>query len=101
MLDRYFLGNRLWASKAAFHAYVEQSPITYAWNISTPTLILGSIGDTTVPITHSYELFHALRDRGVPVQFIAYNSTEHFPSDPISSEDIYRRWVGWFDRYLH
>jgi len=41
-----------------------------------------------------------LHDRGVPVSFIAYDSNEHFPSDPIKSEDIYRRWRDWLDRYL-
>jgi dipeptidyl aminopeptidase/acylaminoacyl peptidase len=101
VLDRYFYGNAMWSSKAAFKVYVAQSPLTYAWNVTTPTLIMASIDDTTVPITHSYELYHALKGRGVPVQFIVYLSADHFPGDPVSGEDIYRRWVGWFDRYLH
>jgi dipeptidyl aminopeptidase/acylaminoacyl peptidase len=101
ILDRYFYGNALWSSKAAFAVYVNQSPLTYAWNVTTPTLIMASIYDTTVPITHSYEFYHALKERGVPVQLIVYLSADHFPGDPISGEDIYRRWVGWFDRYLH
>jgi dipeptidyl aminopeptidase/acylaminoacyl peptidase len=100
VLDRYFYGRSLWDSKSAYQTYVNQSPITYAWSMKTPTLIMSTVYDTTVPVTHSYELFHALRDRGVPVQFIAYVSTDHFPTDPVQSEDIYRRWVGWFDRYL-
>jgi dipeptidyl aminopeptidase/acylaminoacyl peptidase len=100
VLDRFFYGNSLWSSKAAFKVYVNQSPLTYAWDVTTPTLIMASVYDTTVPITHSYEFYHALKERGVPVQFIAYLTSDHFPSDPISGEDIYRRWVGWFDHYL-
>jgi dipeptidyl aminopeptidase/acylaminoacyl peptidase len=100
VLDRYFYGDALWSSKAAYDVYVKQSPITFAWNITTPTLIMADTGDTTVPVVHSYELYHALKDRGVPVEFVAYVSDEHYPSDPVSSEDIYRRWVGWFDHYL-
>lgn len=100
VLDRFFYGSPLWSSRSAYKVYLDQSPITYAWNITTPTLIMASVYDTTVPITHSYELYHALKERGVPVQFIAYVTSEHFPTDPVSSEDIYRRWVGWFDRYL-
>lgn len=100
VLDRHFYGRLLWQSKAAHQMYVDQSPLTYAWNMKTPTLIMSSTGDVTVPITHSYELYHALRDRGVPVSFVAYPSAEHFPSDPVMSEDIYRRWVGWLDKYL-
>jgi dipeptidyl aminopeptidase/acylaminoacyl peptidase len=100
VLDRYFYGRSLWDSRSAQQMYVEQSPITDAWDVTTPTLIMSSIYDTVVPVTHSYELYHALKSRGVPVEFIAYPSSEHFPTDPVTSEDIYRRWVGWFDRYM-
>ena len=100
ILNGYFYGGPLWASHAGHQLYVDQSPITYAWNITTPTLIMSTVGDTSVPVTHSYELFHALRDRGVPTQFIAYQSNEHVPTDPVLIEDIFRRWVEWFDRYL-
>jgi len=100
ILNGYFYGGPAWASASRHQAYVDQSPITYAWNITTPTLIMSCVGDTIVPVTHSYELFHALRDRGVPTEFIAYQSNEHFPTDPVSSEDVYRRWVAWFDRYM-
>jgi len=100
VLDRYFYGRSLWDSRSAQQMYVEQSPITYAWNVTTPTLIMSSVYDTVVPVTHSYELYHALKSRGVPVEFVAYPSSEHFPTDPVTSEDIYRRWVGWFDRYM-
>ncbi len=100
VLDRYFYGRSLWDSRSAQQMYVDQSPITYAWDVTTPTLIMSSVYDTTVPVTHSYELYHALKSRGIPVEFVVYPSSEHFPSDPVTSEDIYRRWVGWFDRYL-
>jgi len=100
IINGYFYGGPLWASKTSHQLYVDQSPITYAWNISTPTLIMSSIGDTSVPVTHSYELFHALRDRGVPTKFVAFTSNEHVPTDPVSFEDMYRHWLGWFDRYM-
>jgi dipeptidyl aminopeptidase/acylaminoacyl peptidase len=100
VLDRYYYGGSPWSSKAMLQRYLEQSIMPYAWNVNTPTLLLAATGDTTVPVSHSYELFHALHDRGVPVRFIAYDSGEHFPSDPVKGEDIYRRWRGWFDHYL-
>lgn len=79
-------------------AYREQSPLTYAWNITTPTLILSDTGDARVPITESYEMFRALRDRGTPVKFFAYPINGHFPSDPVRSQDVYRRWADWIER---
>ncbi|HET9392158.1 MAG TPA: S9 family peptidase [Candidatus Rubrimentiphilum sp.] len=78
----------------------DQSPITYAQSIKTPTLILGDIGDNNVTITNSFKMYHALKDNGVPVQFVAYPVHGHFPGDPVRSEDVTRRWLAWIDRYL-
>jgi len=77
-----------------------QSPITYAQAIRAPTLIMGDIGDNNVTITNSFKMYHALKDNGVPVQFVAYPVHGHFPSDPVRSEDVTRRWLAWIDRYL-
>jgi dipeptidyl aminopeptidase/acylaminoacyl peptidase len=81
-------------------AYREQSPIYYASKIQAPTLILSDTGDFRVPITQSFQLYHALVDNGVPAQFIAYPVSGHSPSDPIHSRDIDRRWIAWLGKYL-
>ena len=80
--------------------YVAQSPIAAASQIKTPTLILCDTGDSRVPITHSYQLYHALKDNGVTVKFVAYPVPDHFPGDPVRSRDLYSRWLGWLDQYL-
>ena len=81
-------------------AYREQSPIDYAGRITTPTLILCDTGDARVPITQSYLMYHALKDNGVQVKFVAYPVPGHFPADPVRSMDVFRRWVQWLDQYL-
>jgi dipeptidyl aminopeptidase/acylaminoacyl peptidase len=81
-------------------AYREQSPITFAAQIKTPTLILSDTADVRVPITQSYEMYHALKDNGVTVKFYAYPVPGHFPGDPVRTMDVYRRWVDWLDQYL-
>ena len=81
-------------------AYREQSPITNAPKIKTPTLILSDTGDTRVPITQSFKLYHALRDNNVPVQFIAYPVAGHSPGDPVRQQDVNRRWIDWLEKYL-
>jgi dipeptidyl aminopeptidase/acylaminoacyl peptidase len=53
-----------------------------------------------VPITQSYQLYHALKDNGVTVRFVAYPVAGHFPYDPVRYQDVYRRWLGWLDQYL-
>ena len=63
--DSPFVGNGL----AAWQA---QSPITYFKDIHTPLLMFGNVYDVRVPIVEQYEMYHALRDNGVPVQFFAY-----------------------------
>jgi len=80
--------------------YREQSPITYAAQMKTPTLILSDTGDFRVTITQSYELFHALKDNGVPVRFFAYPVSGHFPADPVRQMDVYRRWSEWLVEHL-
>jgi dipeptidyl aminopeptidase/acylaminoacyl peptidase len=110
-LDQYNYGDANVRRGAAFggspytdakrmQAYREQSPIYYASKIQAPTLILSDTGDFRVPITQSFQLYHALVDNGVPAQFIAYPVTGHSPSDPIHSRDIDRRWIAWLGKYL-
>jgi dipeptidyl aminopeptidase/acylaminoacyl peptidase len=97
--ERFAFGGSPWQGSFA-RAYTEQSPITYAAQMRTPTLILATTGDARVPITQSYKLFHALRDNGVETKFIAYPAPGHFPGDPVRGKDVIRRWVEWLDRYL-
>ncbi|MEO8033208.1 MAG: S9 family peptidase [Acidobacteriota bacterium] len=81
-------------------SWIEQSPITYVQKIKTPTLILSDTGDYRVPITQSYQMYHALKDNGVTVKFFAYPVGGHSPEDPVHQSDIDRRYVEWFSQYL-
>ena len=78
----------------------EQSPISYIAQMRTPTLILSNTGDVRVPVVESYKLYRGLKDRGVPVKFVAYPVPGHFPGDPVRIRDVYRRWLAWFEEHL-
>lgn len=80
--------------------YRAQSPISYAGQMKTPTLIMHDTGDARVTVTQGYSLYHALKDNGVPVKFIAYPVAGHFPGDPVRAMDVDRRWVEWMDQFL-
>jgi dipeptidyl aminopeptidase/acylaminoacyl peptidase len=80
--------------------WLEQSPITYYEKMVTPTLVLQDTGDYRVTITQGYELYHALKDRGVRTEFYAYPIGGHSPADPVRLRDVYRRWIEWLDLYL-
>lgn len=91
------LGGSPWRNDNATN-YWRQSPMAYAHRIRTPTLILSTTGDPRVTVTQSYKYYHALKDNGVPVQFIAYPTGGHFPPDPVHQRDVRRRWMEWIAR---
>ena len=90
----YGLGGSPWLNDNAQN-YWKQSPISYALQIETPTLILHNTKDPRVTVTQSFKLFYNLRDRGVETEFIAYPLPGHFPQDPVHRRDVYRRWIKW------
>jgi dipeptidyl aminopeptidase/acylaminoacyl peptidase len=99
VLGRYGFGGSPWKADLE-KEYRKQSPISYAREIKTPTLIIATTGDARVPITQSYRLYHALKDNNVPVKFIAYPVPGHFPSNPVPQKDLFRRWVAYLDEQL-
>ncbi len=109
LVDQYVLGDGglgrrfTWGSPFQgdnLKKYIDQSPITYAGKITTPTLIMSDTGDVRVPITQSFEMYRALSDNGVPVQFIAFPVSGHSPDDPVHQAEISRRYIEWFKKYL-
>jgi dipeptidyl aminopeptidase/acylaminoacyl peptidase len=90
----------LWTSVEHRQAYVDQSPISYAWKIRTPTLILQNMGDYRVTPTQAFKLYHALKDNGVETQFIGYPLIGHNAIDPVHQRDVQRRWMGWIAKHF-
>jgi dipeptidyl aminopeptidase/acylaminoacyl peptidase len=88
------LGGGPWDKQSAA-LYRTGSPMTYAGDITTPTLILSGTDDTTVPITESFALYHALSSRGIPVKFIGIPGAHHSPQDPVHTELYYRAIAAW------
>jgi dipeptidyl aminopeptidase/acylaminoacyl peptidase len=93
------LGGSPWDKQSA-QLYRTGSPITYADEITTPTLILSGTDDTTVPITESFALYHALSSRGIAVKFIGIPGAHHSPQDPVHRELYYRAIDEWVAAHL-
>jgi dipeptidyl aminopeptidase/acylaminoacyl peptidase len=93
------LGGSPWLNDNAMN-YWRQSPIAYAHQIRTPTLILSATGDERVTVSQSYKLYHALKDNGVEVKFVVYPVSGHFPPDPVHRRDVRRRWVEWIAEHF-
>jgi dipeptidyl aminopeptidase/acylaminoacyl peptidase len=80
--------------------FVAQSPITYAKDITTPTLIWSTTDDPVVPAVQSFAMYRALKDNGVPVRFVLYPASTHGPRDALQKADLMELWVGWLDKYM-
>jgi dipeptidyl aminopeptidase/acylaminoacyl peptidase len=80
-------------------AYARESPISYADRVKTPTLILSDAHDPRVPVTQSYAFYHALRDHGVHVEFLAFPRYGHFPEDPVERDHVLQAWTGWIEQW--
>jgi dipeptidyl aminopeptidase/acylaminoacyl peptidase len=88
----YLAGNRAEWNRA--------SAITYAKDVTTPTLILSDVGDNRDPIATSYAFFHALKDNGKDVTFTAWPVAGHFPRDPVRTADVYEHWIDYIGNHL-
>ncbi|TAN04519.1 MAG: S9 family peptidase [Rhodanobacteraceae bacterium] len=93
------LGGTPWDADSAA-LYRTGSAITYAGQITTPTLILSGTADVVVPITESFALYHALASRHVPVRFIGIPGAHHTPQDPVHLELYYQAIDRWVVKHL-
>ena len=100
VLGRNRFGGSPWASAELMRAHIDQSPISYAANIRTPTLILQNMGDYRVTPTQALKLYHALKDNGVETQLIGYPLTGHNAIDPVHQRDVQRRWMDWIAKHF-
>ena len=93
-------GKSPFTDKKVKENWIKNSPITYAENVKTPTLIISNTGDERVPISQSYTYFRVLQDNGVESNFIAFPITGHIPTDPIRTKEMNRYILDWLDKYL-
>lgn len=83
--------------------YVRQSPITYAGNMRTPTLIIHSEQDYRCLIEQSEQLYASLKKQGVEVEFLRYQNESHGLSrggKPWHRIHRLRAIAGWFAGHL-
>ena len=99
VMRRHAITGSPWTQGREAH-YREESPLSQAAKIRTPTLLLSNTGDSRVAISQSYKLFRALEDNGVETRFVAYPTSGHLPVGPIRERDVYRRWIDWIQDHF-
>jgi dipeptidyl aminopeptidase/acylaminoacyl peptidase len=93
-----FLGSP-WEPQA--HALlVNQSPIEYAGNVSTPTLFIHGESDMRVPIEEGEQMYTALKKRHVPARFVRYPDSYHVGWSPWNMVHRYYEELIWWRLYL-
>jgi acylaminoacyl-peptidase len=100
-IDRNYFDANTWDDPAA---YLRNSPLTYAGQITTPLLILHSEGDLRCPIGQAEELFAALKRQSKEAVFVRYGPQANHElsrgGPPDLRLDRLRRIQDWFDRHL-
>jgi dipeptidyl aminopeptidase/acylaminoacyl peptidase len=61
----------------AIELYRERSPVTHADSISRPLLLLQGLDDKVVPPSQAEVIVEALKERGVPYAYIAFEGEGH------------------------
>ena len=87
-----------------FDAYWNASPLKYAMNVKTPTLILHSDMDFRVPIEQGEQWFRALRHFGVTSEIVFFPRENHNltrTGEPKHLTESLNWQLYWFDKYLN
>ena len=82
---------------------MKQSPIRYAANVKTPTLIIHSENDLRCNMPQAEEFYVALKEIGVETELIRFPDENHNLSrsgKPKHREERLQHYVRWFNKYL-
>ena len=83
--------------------YWRQSPLKYVANVKTPTLVVHAEGDKRVSVEQSEQWYTALRQVGVPSEFVRIEGESHNLSRGGRTDRRIARlehMARWFERYL-
>ena len=81
----------------------EQSPYTYAMDVTTPTLFLHAFEDYRCTLSGAMQMYSALQIKGVPTRMCLFRGACHELSRsgaPRSRSRRLRELAAWVDRYL-
>lgn len=95
-LPDYFEGD-YWEN---YDRFMRHSAIFNVENISTPTLVLHPEQDIRVPPSQGWELYVALKRRGVDTKLVTYPRQPHGIREPKFIIDAAERQLEWLDTYL-
>jgi dipeptidyl aminopeptidase/acylaminoacyl peptidase len=87
-----------------FEQYWDASPLKYARNVKTPTLVLHSDNDYRVPLEQGEQWFRALKHYGVQAELVIFPRENHNltrTGEPKHLVESLNWQCYWFDRFLN
>ena len=92
-------GGSLWTN---FDYYWDRSPLQFADQVTTPTLIIHSQNDHITPIGQGMEWYYALKNQGVPTRMVMFAGEGHGLSrggTPVNLVERLKQMLQWFDQW--
>jgi len=89
-------GGPPWEVPEAMHRH---SPLSYAADVRTPTLILHAANDRRCPLAMGTMFHRALKRHGVETQMVIYPEEGHPIRQLRHQHDVLRRVLDWFQRH--
>lgn len=80
--------------------YFKRSPVMFAGNVRTPTLLTAGETDRCTPPGQAVEFYQALMQHGVETELVLYPQEGHGVRDWPAFIDFSTRIVEWFDRHM-
>ena len=80
-------------------AYSRSSPMHFAHNLRTPSLIWHGDQDIRVPLMQGRHLYTALLKNNVPARFLIYHGEAHGLRNPQHIRDLLDRKIEWLERW--
>ncbi len=78
----------------------ERSPIRYAGNVATPTMLVHGENDNDVPIAEAEQFYIALHDVGVEAVMVRYPREGHGIRETAHQVDLLERSIAWYARHF-
>lgn len=83
-----------------YERHRSRSPIAFANQVKTPTLLVHGEEDPLAPVQQAIEFYTALKHFGVPTQLVIYPREPHGFQERAHQIDLHQRVGAWVDRYL-
>lgn len=94
---RYDMEGTPWENE---EKYLSMSPIRYAGQVKTPTMIIHADEDYRCSIEQAEQWFTALKVLGVPTELIIFPGEPHGIRKPQHRVEMLGHMIRWFEKYL-